>query len=200
VNMKGLILDTTIKKGYVAAFDGEREAVCYLDTALSTQSALIPACHAALNRLDMTVSDFDGVAAVVGPGSFTGIRIGVTFGNALAYARALPRFAFSSFDLMNAVRPTAPAFSIEAGHGSYYAAFREGNGLFERNADAPELPTGTVDQSEIMAELPRGALLVARRAFENRAFSVCAPTFETDLLRPNYMRKSQAERLKDEKK
>ena len=198
--MKGLVIDTTIKNGYVAVFDGEREAVCRLDSALSTQSALIPACRNALQALDLGVRDLEGVCAVAGPGSFTGIRIGVTFANALAFALSLPRFSLSAFDVMNGVRSNAPAFSIEAGHGSYYAAFRDGSGLTLRNADASELPSETVDQSSIEEALPQGALLVARRAFEIREVSACAPTFETELLKPNYMRKSQAERLKDEKK
>lgn len=198
--MKGLILDTTIKQGYVAAFDGEREAVSYFDREISTQAALIPACESVLKTLDLDRSDLDGLCAVVGPGSFTGIRIGVTFANAMAYALSLPRFAITSFDVMNAVRPVAPAFSIDAGHGSCYAAFREGNVLVQRNAEAGELPSGTKDQSTLMTELPKGALLVARRALDEKRYSPCALTRETDLLQPNYMRKSQAERLKDERK
>ena len=161
---------------------------------------MIPACRGVLSDLGLDLGELDGICAVVGPGSFTGIRIGVTFVNAIAFARALPRFALSAFDVMNALRPQAPAFSIAAGHGSFYAAFREKSYLTERNAEQNELPQGTLDQSDLADELPRGALLAARRAIEERAFSACAPTRETDYLKPNYMRKSQAERLKDQKK
>jgi len=197
--MKGLVMDTTLKVGFVSAFDGDREAVRYL-AEFSTQSALIPACRQVLADLDLSLTELDGVFAVVGPGSFTGIRIGVTFANALCFARSLPRFSLSSFDLMQCVRPVAPAYAIAAGHGSYYAAFREGTALTERNAEESELPQGTIDQSTIIEELPRGALLAARKALEIKGISACAPTCETDYLKPNYMRKSQAERLKDEKK
>ena len=198
--MKGLVLDTTIKNGYVAAFDGERESVRYFDRSLSTQAALIPACAAVLKDLDLNKSDLDGICAVVGPGSFTGIRIGVTFANAMAYALNVPRFALTAFDVMNALRPDAPAFSVEAGHGSYYAAVREGNTLVQKNVEGSELPVGTVDQSALSDDLPRGALLAARLALEEKIYSFCALSHETDYLKPNYMRKSQAERLKDEKK
>ena len=198
--MKGLILDTTVKNGYVAAFDGEVEAVRYFDASLSTQSALIPACRAVLSDLSLTAGDLDGIAAVVGPGSFTGIRIGVTFANAIAFALSLPRFALSSFDVMQGVSPDAPAYAVAAGHGSFYAAFREGGGLLQRNAEESELPTGTVSQSAILADLPKGAILAARLAFEEKEYSACAPTRETDYLKPNYMRASQAERLKEGKK
>ena len=198
--MKGLVLDTTLKEGYVVAFDGDREVVHYLDPSLSTQSALIPACKAALSELSITTKDLEGIVAVVGPGSFTGIRIGVTFANAMAFALGLPRYAVTSFELMQAIRPEAPAFSIEAGHDSFYVAVADKGSLLQKNMDKAELPVGTVAQSELKNELSRGALLVAKKAFEERAYSACAPTHETDLLKPNYMRKSQAERLKEEKK
>ncbi len=197
--MKGLILDTTLKRSYVAAFDGEREAVVYFDAALSTQSSLIPACKKALAELSIEQKDLDGVAAVVGPGSFTGIRIGVTFANAVCFALSLPRFALTSFDVMRSVRPNAKCFAIDAGHDSCYAALNLGGALTQENIDKKDLPEGTVFQEDLLEELPAGALLAARKAFEEKEFSACAPTKETTYLKPNYMRKSQAERMKDQK-
>ena len=198
--MKGLVIDTTLKRAYVAAFDGDREEVVFFDPALSTQSALIPACDAVFAALGIEKEELDGIAAVIGPGSFTGIRIGVTFANAFAYALRIPRFALTSFDVMRAVRPTATAFSIDAGHDSTYAAMLRDGVLVQENLDKKDLPQGTVDQSEILSELPMGALCATRKAFEERTFSACAPSAETEYLKPNYMRRSQAERLKDEKR
>ena len=197
--MKGLILDTTLKRSYVAAFDGEREEVLYFNETLSTQSALILACKAVLEALNLAPADLDGVAAVVGPGSFTGIRIGVTFANALCFALSLPRFALTSFDVMRCANPNAPCYAIDAGHESCYAAILENGFLRQENIDKKDLPAGTVDQSAILDKLPSGALLAAKKAFEEKAFSACAPSAETTYLKPNYMRKSQAERLKDQK-
>lgn len=195
--MKGLVLDTTLKKSYVAAFDGEKEVVCYFDGALSTQSSLIPTCQKALSALSIAPADLDGIAAVVGPGSFTGIRIGVTFANAVCFALSLPRFALTSFDVMSSVCPNAACFAIDAGHDSSYAAVLDGGALTQKNIDNKDLPEGTVFQETILDKLPAGALLAARKAFEEKAFSACAPTKETTYLKPNYMRKSQAERMKD---
>ena len=198
--MKGLVIDTTQKRGFVAAFDGDREAVAMLYPSLSTQSALIPACRQALSEIGITTAELDGIAAVVGPGSFTGIRIGVSFANAMAFALSSPRFALSAFELMRAVRPHASAYWIDAGHDSCYAAILESGVLSEKNLDKENLPEGAIDQSTILSELPKGALLAARKAFEERAFSACSPSAEVPYLKPNYMRKSQAERLKEEKK
>lgn len=198
--MKGLVLDTTIKGAYAAAFDGEREAVVRFDPSLSTQSALIPACEQALSELGLSPSDLDGVAAVVGPGSFTGIRIGVTFANALAFALSLPRFSLTSFDVMRVLYPRAMAFAIDAGHDECYAAFVKGGELVQENVARRDLPAGAVNQSELLEDLPKGALSAARKALEEKGYSACAPTCETSYLKPNYRKKSQAERLKEEKK
>ena len=197
--MKGLILDTTLKRSYVAAFDGDRESIRYFDESISTQSALIPSCKKVLSDLGLTPADLDGIVAVVGPGSFTGIRIGVTFANAFAYALSLPRFALTSFDVMRAAFPDAPCYAIDAGHGSSYAARLVSGTLVQENVERSDLPEGTVDQSSILEALPAAALLAARMAFEERIFSACAPSKETTYLKPNYMRKSQAERLKDQR-
>ncbi len=197
--MKGLILDTTLKRSYVAAFDGEREEIRYFDASLSTQSALIPACEAVLEALSISPNDLDGIAAVVGPGSFTGIRIGVTFANAFAFAQSLPRFAVTSFEVMRYACPNAPAYMIDAGHDSAYVAIVKGGSLYQDNMEKNLLPEGTIDQSSILDDLPRGALLALRKAFADKEYSSCAPTAETPYLKPNYMRKSQAERLKEGK-
>lgn len=198
--MKGLVIDTTLKKSYVAAFDGEREEVCYLDTSVSTQSGLIPACRKALAALELKQSDLDGVAAVVGPGSFTGIRIGVTFANAMAFALSLPRFSLTAFDVMRAVIPHVGCYAIDAGHDSCYAARLTNGSLSLVNLDKSELPADHLFQESILDSLPMGALSVARKAFEEKVFSACGPTMETTYLKPLYMRKSQAERMKEQNK
>ena len=195
--MKGLIVDTTVKNAYVAAFDGEKTSVVYLAAGISTASALIPAVRAALNELALRKEELDGVAAVVGPGSFTGIRIGVSFINAIAFALGIPRFRITAFDVMRAVKEGAPAYAVDAGHDSYYAEFPTEEGYADRNASTSEMPQGTVYQADIAADLPKGALAVLSRAIDQHVYVLCAQSYLTDLLRPYYMRKSQAERMKE---
>jgi tRNA threonylcarbamoyladenosine biosynthesis protein TsaB len=46
-----------------------------------------------LERSDKEIADIRGVVCYKGPGSFTGLRIGLTVGNALAYAQNIPVIA-----------------------------------------------------------------------------------------------------------
>ena len=196
--MKGLIVDTTVKKAYVEAFDGEKRAIAYLQEGISTSSALIPAVREALAAAEIEKEALDGVAAVVGPGSFTGIRIGVSFINAFAFALGIPRFRITSFDVMKEC-VKAPAYAVEAGHDSYYAEVITETDCEDKNLASSELPEGTVFQSDLMDKLPQGALLTLSKAIDQHVYALCAPSYLTDLLKPYYMRKSQAERMKEAK-
>lgn len=43
-----------------------------------------------LNKSSISLKDIDGIVCFKGPGSFTGLRIGLTVANALAYAQSIP--------------------------------------------------------------------------------------------------------------
>ncbi len=197
--MKVLIIDTTLKHSYVAAFNENEEAFVYFDQSLSTQSAIIPACEKLLAGLSIKKNELDGVVANVGPGSFTGIRIGVTFANAIAFALKIPRFALTSFDIMRALCPKASAYFLDAGHNSVYAGIKKEGTIEQKNLEREEIPDGAVDQETILDDLPHGALLAARKVCEEYSYSSCMSTAEVSYLKPNYMRRSQAERMKEEK-
>lgn len=51
-----------------------------------------------LNKLSISLSDLEGIVYFKGPGSFTGLRIGLSVANALAYANELPIVARTGED------------------------------------------------------------------------------------------------------
>ena len=78
---------------------GGWEVLCsgYQDTGLTHSRTLMPIVEGILKNTGLTVRDCDAVAVSVGPGSFTGIRIGVAAAKGLAFAAEKPVVAVSTW-------------------------------------------------------------------------------------------------------
>ena len=76
--MKTLVIDTTFETLIVGVMDGKSELfkVINLDK-LNHQKKLLSTVDEILREKSMTIEDIECIAVVVGPGSFTGIRIGI---------------------------------------------------------------------------------------------------------------------------
>ena len=99
--MKILALETSAKAVYAAVSeDGKILASGYQDTGLTHSRTLMPIVEHILKNTDLTVADMDIIAAAVGPGSFTGIRIGVAAAKGLACASQKPVVGVSTLAAM----------------------------------------------------------------------------------------------------
>jgi tRNA threonylcarbamoyladenosine biosynthesis protein TsaB len=58
-----------------------------------------------LHNTGLTISQIEGIAVSIGPGSFTGLRIGLGFVKGLAFGRDLPIVAVSTFDGLASMVP-----------------------------------------------------------------------------------------------
>ena len=89
--MKILSFDTSAKTAAVAVAD-EREilASAQITTALTHSQTLLPMAEGLFAAARLGLSDIDGIAVTAGPGSFTGVRIGISAAKGLAAARNLP--------------------------------------------------------------------------------------------------------------
>lgn len=61
---------------------------------------LMPAVETLFKNVNMTVSDIDAVAVVNGPGSYTGLRIGVSAAKAIAYSAGVPVIGVNTLDFL----------------------------------------------------------------------------------------------------
>jgi len=67
--------------------------------------AVAPAVSNLLRRAGIGAGDLDLIAVGLGPGSYTGVRVGVSFAKTLAFAAGVPVVGVSSFDAMAANAP-----------------------------------------------------------------------------------------------
>lgn len=87
-------IDTSWKQGGIALTRGDRDRCAVLDTAPlqgGTFSAqLVPQIAALLNKNNFTKRDLNALAAISGPGSFTGLRVGLAAVKGLAEVLHVP--------------------------------------------------------------------------------------------------------------
>ena len=99
--MKLLAVDTTAKAASVclASEDGIIGEF-YVNTALTHSQTLMPMLEQLLSSTRIKISDLDAIAVNAGPGSFTGVRIGVAAVKGLAFADNLPCIPVSTLESM----------------------------------------------------------------------------------------------------
>ena len=87
--MKILALETSAKSVSCAVVeDGAPLASAYQCTGLTHSRTLLPMVDAMLKNADLTLDDINAIAIAAGPGSFTGLRIGIAAVNYLAFFNA----------------------------------------------------------------------------------------------------------------
>ena len=99
--MKTLALEPSAKSVSVAVTEnGTLLAQAYQDRGLTHSVTLMPLLDGMLKTAGLTLDDMDIIAVAQGPGSFTGIRIGVSAAKGLAWAKALPCCGVSTLEAM----------------------------------------------------------------------------------------------------
>lgn len=97
--MKILGIDTSTPIGSVALIDGESLVAEHtLNIVKAHSSRLMPAIDTVLKWGDITADELDGCAVGIGPGSFTGIRIGIATIKSLCYALDKPIIGVSTLE------------------------------------------------------------------------------------------------------
>ena len=99
--MKLLAFESTTSVASVALLDGARTlATQTVDAGLKHSEILLPMAEEVLSHARLTFSDIDGYAVAIGPGSFTGVRIGVATVKGLAFGRDLPIVEVSALEAL----------------------------------------------------------------------------------------------------
>lgn len=103
-----LAVDTSTSWMGLALYDGE---TVLAETAWTTPrhhtSQLAPALSGLLERCGVSVADLSALGVALGPGSFTSLRVGLSFVKGMALARNLPVIGIPTLDAIAAAQPPA---------------------------------------------------------------------------------------------
>lgn len=96
-----LAFETSAKAASAALLEnGTLLAESYQNTGLTHSQTLLVMAQALLRQCGKTVSDVTAVAVAAGPGSFTGVRIGVSAAKGFAWGAQLPCYGVSTLESM----------------------------------------------------------------------------------------------------
>ena len=135
--MNLLAIDTAARLCAACVLDTETECELgreVLDLGKGHAERLMGVIDVALSQAGIGYADLGMVAVSVGPGSFTGVRVGVSAARGLALALGIPAVGVSSLEALAAsARDGHPGHDIlvllEAGRGAIYAARYDADGL-----------------------------------------------------------------------
>ena len=130
-----LAMESSAKPASVAVcLDGELLGLYFQNSGLTHSRTLLSMAESLLKNLDLSVSDIELVAISSGPGSFTGVRIGVSAAKGLAWGLDIPVCGVSTLEAMAYQTPEPGVIlcpAMDARRGQVY------NALFKWQSGAP---------------------------------------------------------------
>ena len=161
--MKLLALESTAKAASCAVLrDGEVLASSWQATGLTHSRTLLPMAEDMLKNSELSLADMDALAVAAGPGSFTGIRIGVSAAKGLAFAASIPAVGVSTLAAMARNAAFADGLvvcAMDARRNQVYnALFEARDGRLTRLT--PDRAVGLDELSEELRGDPRPKIVV----------------------------------------
>ena len=144
-----LAIDTATRIMSLALHDGlNLRAEQTWITANNHTAELAPTIRMLLHRAELSLADLTSVAVSIGPGSYTGLRIGVSLAKGLAAVHGLPLIGVSTLDTLAVAQPyyqgNALIAVVEAGRGRIITAtyrWKKGEWVQRNDAQLMDWPT-----------------------------------------------------------
>lgn len=141
--MISLVIDTATNRTSVAIFNGNELLYSgFHDGATAHAEALPKLVQEALVHSDK----IDEVVVGMGPGPFTGLRVGITFAQTFAHARNIPWRGACSLDAIDVDSPTYIVTSDARRKEVYWAKYEDGIRVEGPSVCVPELIKGRSEQ------------------------------------------------------
>lgn len=140
-----LALDTSTRAVGIALYDGVRVLSEAMWISLDHHTMdLAPAVRESLERTGVQIADLQALAVATGPGSFTGLRVGLALAKGLALSHHLAMIGVPSLDILAAAQPVLPipmAAVLRAGRGRLAVGWYEAVANYWRSTGKIEVLT-----------------------------------------------------------
>ena len=205
-----LAIDTCGAAGTVALLDLEKETsavTCIDQVKLGGRAAsaeLMPTIQGMLAKAELQIADLCSILVVNGPGSFTGVRVGLSTAKGLAHAAGVAILAISRLAVLASLEPKKHDFLalLDAGRNEYYvrrgerewlASFAEIAALADEGVALVIAEAGLAERFAAWNPAPLGPVdaFAAGRAAIARV--IAGESDDLATLDANYLRRSDAE-------
>ena len=154
----------------------------YKSVAVEKQSVALPIeCEKFIAESDAKWSDITAIGVAVGPGSFTGIRLGIAYAKGVAIGLNIPVVGISAFDLYLSATPDA-FVAIDSGRGDFFVAADE---LAPQTMEIEEIETKQMEWPRTVGHKPFDLKLgvdIVKQKLESGTTEPVVPMY----LRPSY--------------
>lgn len=117
--MNILAIDSSKKQAQISLFMGDKKFIHFMEENKSHSEFLLKEIEDFLSDNNLTIQNIDNLSVNVGPGSFTGVRIGISFVKAFSYALKQKCVVVNNFEIID--------YCIENKDKSYYIVLGSNN-------------------------------------------------------------------------
>ena len=136
--MNILALDCAVTRISLAVKTDSKFLSATYDIGMRQSEILVPSIDELLKKADLTAADLNATCLTIGPGSFTGLRLGISALKAIELAYGVPVYGISSleayaFAYKNFNMPLLSC--IDANKDKFYARFEDGDKIILKDDD-----------------------------------------------------------------
>lgn len=215
--MKILCIDTSSKLCGVGIFENEKLIdKIELNNGLTHSETLMPILKQILEKNSLVLKDFDLIAIDIGPGSFTGIRIGVATAKAFSDSLTIPCVGIDSLEILayQIKEPSIVCSAIDCKNDNCYFALYELRNNEYVILEAPSAKTKQEVTDLLDSKYSNKEIKFVGDAFSSKSLfnhlsvenlnlaalkKFTRNNFHGEEILPLYLKKSQAERQLEEK-
>ena len=169
-----LTIDSSTKMASITLIDsGTISYHAFLNDNRTHSEKLMPLVDECFKMMELSPQDIDAFAAIVGPGSFTGLRIGIATIQGLAYSTKKPCIGINALD---ALAHSVDSFDglivplIDARNAQAYSSIYDGDNNYLKIAD--DMAKLVEDIAQDIKKMGKKAIFIGDGALNNREIIV----------------------------